>query len=255
MLCYVRISYICIFGSSTKKSAKLSQLYEKPKVFSFLSFVGIPFPTPLKSIPKVEEQNDLSINVFGYEEVIYPLYLSSRDDASINLLLVSAVVHGQTVNHYVWIKNMSRLLHDQNKHANRKHFCLRCLCSFNTEASLAKHTLDCKRVADGEPARVTMPEDPMLKFMNVSRRMKIPYIIYADSEAIISPIEHDGGQKTTRESKHILCSIGFIVVRSDGKKTREFFYRGADCVEKFYRELQDVSLLFPEFRLSLITDV
>ena len=204
------------------------------------SLVGIPFPTPLKSIPKVEQQNDLTINVFGYDEAIFPLYLSSRDGVPINLLLISKVVEGETKTHYVWIKDINRLLFDQNKHVNRKHFCLRCLCSFNTKESLAKHTPECKRVSAGEPARVTLPTDPTLKFVNHAKMMKAPFLIYADSEAVVTPHENDGGN-TTRDTKHVPCSMGFVVVRSDGKKTKEWFYRGKDCVEKFYRELEDVS--------------
>ena len=70
--------------------------------------------------------------------------------------------------------------------------------------------------------------------------MKAPFLIYADSEAIVTPHENDGGN-TTRDTKHMPCSMGFVVVRSDGKKTKEWFFRGKDCVEKFYGELEDVS--------------
>ena len=201
---------------------------------------GVSFPAELKSIARVEQQNSLSINVFGYEEFVYPLYLSSRDGDPINLLLISKVVDGETRSHYVWVKNINALLYDQNKHNSNKFFCVRCLCSFNTEASLTKHTPECKRIADGEPARVVMPDDPILTFGNHAKMMKAPYIIYADTEALVTPVENDGGT-TTRDSKHVPCSVGFVVVRSDGKKTREFFYRGADCISKFYRELEDVS--------------
>ena len=219
----------------------LSTLPKHPPCFFFffLFSPGIPFPTPLKSIPKVEQQNNLVINVFGYEEFVFPVYLSSRVGSPINLLLISKVIDGETKTHYVWIKDIDRLLYDQNKHANRKHFCLRCLFSFNSEESLSKHTPECKRVSAGEPARVSMPTDPSLKFVNHAKMMKAPFLIYADSEAIVTPHENDGGN-TTRDSKHVPCSVGFVVVRSDGKKTREWFYRGEDCIEKFYRELEDV---------------
>ena len=114
----------------------------------------------------MEDLNNLAINVFGFEEDIFPLYLSCRDGVPINLLLISKVVEGETKTHYVWIKDINRLLYDQTKHKARKHFCLRCLCSFNTEESLAKHTPECKRISAGEPARVTLPADPTLKFVN-----------------------------------------------------------------------------------------
>ena len=227
-------------GKFTHTSCRSVRFTHTNSCYPLFSLVGIPFPTPLKSIPKVEQQNDLTINVFGFEEAIFPLYLSSRDGVPINLLLISKVVEGETKTHYVWIKDINRLLFDQNKHVNRKHFCLRCLCSFNTKESLAKHTPECKRVSVGEPARVTLPTDPTLKFVNHAKMMKAPFLIYADSEAIVTPHENDGGN-TTRDTKHVPCSMGFVVARSDGKKTKEWFYRGKDCVEKFYRELENVS--------------
>ena len=122
--------------------------------------------------------------------------LVRRDGEPVNLLLISKVVEGETRSHYVWIKNINRLLYDQNKYGNQKHFCLRCLCSFNTEESLAKHTPECKRVSAGEPARVTLPTDPTLKFVNHAKVMKAPFLIYADSEAIVTPHENDGGNTT-----------------------------------------------------------
>ena len=198
------------------------------------------FPATLKSIARVEQLNDLAINVFGYEEFVFPLYLSSRDGDPINLLLISKVVDGETRSHFVWIKNLNALLYDQNKNNSNKFFCVRCLCSFNTEASLSKHVPECKRVASGEPARVVMPNDSALKFVNHAKMLKAPYIIYADTEALVTPLAHDGGN-TTRDARHVPCSIGFVVIRSDGKKTKECFYRGSDCIEKFYHELEDVS--------------
>ena len=232
------IFYLLLIDTNSSKTYPLLIFCQGNYILCFS--VGIPFPAPLKSIARVEQQNSLSINVFGYEEVIYPLYLSSRDGDPINLLLISKVVDGESRSHYVWVKNINALLYDQNKKTANKFFCVRCLCSFNTEASLAKHTPECKRIADGEPARVVMPDDPTLTFGNHAKMMKAPYIIYADTEALVTPVENDGGT-TTRDARHVPCSVGFVVVRSDGKKTREFFYRGADCIAKFYRELEDVS--------------
>ena len=36
-----------------------------------LDLIGIDFPTPLSQIFKVEKQNNLAINVFGYEDNVY----------------------------------------------------------------------------------------------------------------------------------------------------------------------------------------
>ena len=96
-----------------------------------LDLFGIDFPTPLNQISKVEKQNSLAINVFGYEDnVIYPLLLTKkRGEKVINLLLYQK----KDQNHYCWIKDFSRLCYDQSKHKARKFFCTRCLQPHNTE--------------------------------------------------------------------------------------------------------------------------
>ena len=94
---------------------------------------GIEFPVKLKDIEKFEKQNlNISINVFGYEDEIYPLRISKmkQNRQAVNLLMIS---NGEKV-HYCLIKNMSRLLSSQtNNHQHKNHYCLRCLNPFNTQ--------------------------------------------------------------------------------------------------------------------------
>ena len=53
-------------------------------------------------------------------------------------------------------------------------------------------------------------------------------IIYADCESVIRPLEEPQhlGRHTTRLSEHLACSVGYVVIRSDGVETSRFFYRG-----------------------------
>ena len=55
-----------------------------------------------------------------------------------------------------------------------------------------------------------------VKFRNYGRKIKSPFIIYADFESILVP-EDDGKQNpedsyTNRYQKHIACSYGFKLV-------------------------------------------
>ena len=127
-------------------------------------------------IPKVERLNNLSINVFGYEdESLHPLYLTeSPNDSPINLLLVTEEEDGQTKTHFCWIKDFDRLCYDRNKHKAKTFFCLRCFSSFNTKASLNRHDDTCKEVTAGRPARVVMPkEGETLCFCNHQKMLKV----------------------------------------------------------------------------------
>ena len=86
-----------------------------------LDFTDIDAPTPISQIGKVERQNNLAINVFGWDKGVIVHHLSKQpeEEARINLLLIEKA--GKF--HYTWIKDLNRLLYDQSKHRERKHFC------------------------------------------------------------------------------------------------------------------------------------
>ncbi|CAG2255206.1 unnamed protein product [Mytilus edulis] len=84
-----------------------------------LNFTGIDFPVSLSKVEKFEKQNNLSINVFGWEDgEVFPLYMTKMSNGSneIDLLYLS----NDENSHYCWIKNLSRFLgHTHNKsHTN-----------------------------------------------------------------------------------------------------------------------------------------
>ena len=97
-----------------------------------LNFDGIDFPVDLKDIDKFENQNPYRINVLGYEnKEVYPLRISNKlsiNELTINLLLINdkneeikdekiSALRGPSQdkinNHYVWIKDLSKLLSKQ----------------------------------------------------------------------------------------------------------------------------------------------
>ena len=86
----------------------------------------------------------ISVNVFGYEKLVYPLRISKHNykrESTVNLLLIS----DDTKEHYCWIKYISKLLSLQtSKYGHVRHVCFRCLNTFNTEKSLAFHHEYCK---------------------------------------------------------------------------------------------------------------
>ena len=213
-----------------------------------LDFTGIEFPTPLNQIPKVEHQNNLAINVFGYSESagIHPLYLT-KDLTSdpINLLLITNVEDGKTNSHYCWIKKFDRLCFDQNKHRGKTFFCTQCISGHSSERTLQDHMIYCRGV-DAPPCHAVFPEKsadgipPTIKFKNSKNMMKAPYVVYADTESIIKPTASSTtDSNTVQSSEHIPCSFAYVIVRSDGKVISEKLYRGEDCMDVFFQQLED----------------
>ena len=66
---------------------------------------GIAYPVAEKDVPKFEKHNDISVNVFGYEEGYYSLYISkNQKERHVNLLLIEKVAKHITVSSQISIK-------------------------------------------------------------------------------------------------------------------------------------------------------
>ena len=96
-----------------------SEAHETPVDYG-LHFTGIDVPTPISQIPRVENQNNLAINVSGWEKGVIVHHLSNQPYIQrINLLLLQS---NNGKYHYIWIKNLKRLLYGQSKPQHHEHF-------------------------------------------------------------------------------------------------------------------------------------
>jgi hypothetical protein len=92
-----------------------------------LDFSGIEFPVTIDKIGKFESQNNISVNVFGFEDVLFPIHITKEHfDTHVNLLLYSQ----GTTRHYCLIKDLNKLLYDQNGHKCGMYYCRYCLHGF-----------------------------------------------------------------------------------------------------------------------------
>ena len=209
-----------------------------------LNFTGVSFPMKVSDVTKFERQNPgLSVNIFGWKNGLYPLYVSQKQvNKEIDLLLLTAPEEPQKT-HYVWIKDLARMLFKNSKYEHRKHPCRRCLHVFSSEALLETHRNDCQGIGE-KPQCTVMPKEGqnILKFTNYHKQMRVPFIIYADFEALNIPVEGCAGnpQKSyTRQiAKQVPCSYCYVVVRSDGEAKAPVLYRGEDAAEHFLADLQ-----------------
>ena len=201
---------------------------------------GISFPVKVTDISKFEKQNNISINLFGEDNTnIYPLYITkTKYEKSIDLLHIS----NDTMSHYCWIKNFNGLISKQyNNYNETKYFCRKCLHGFTTEALLKQHGSNCI-----EDVRIILPteEDKWLEFKNIGKQMKVPFIIYADFEALNSPINSANNSPdssyTESYQKHEPCGYAYKVVCIDSRYTKPTkLYRGENCIEEFMNALQE----------------
>ncbi|XP_031565237.1 uncharacterized protein LOC116300500 [Actinia tenebrosa] len=195
-----------------------------------LEWDGVEFPMQLIDIPIFEQENGLAINVYGaMDQTIVPLVLSKNKGERIHLFYYGG--------HYSWVKHVSRLFYRHTKHKGKKYFCDCCLLSFTSPKALKAHGEICRGVEEVVQS-IQMPVDKELSYSDHQKQMQVPYVIYADFEALITKEEHRSGA-TDKLWLHEVCSFGYIVVRSDGNADPPVIYRGKDAAKKFLEALRE----------------
>ncbi|XP_046851910.1 uncharacterized protein LOC124445250 [Xenia sp. Carnegie-2017] len=211
-----------------------------------LEYVGVSAPTPLSQLERAERQNDLAINVYGWEGDVVPCRLSKVERArkTVNLFLVSDSKNPEKY-HYTWIKDFNRLLNRESKNGQRLHFCERCLHGFTRQDLLEEHKPECRGTNQAAVA-IRMPtpgKNNKIRFENYHKQLKAPFIIYADFESPVCKIEgpalNPEKSKTQQTSRHEACGYLFIVVRSDGETLPPQLCRGPDAAKNFLEALQE----------------
>ncbi|XP_015914701.2 uncharacterized protein [Parasteatoda tepidariorum] len=212
-----------------------------------LNFSNIPFPVKLQDVKEFEKLNDISINVYGLDEKneVFPLILTEQKKPQhVDLLYLIT----ETDFHFCWIKHLSRLLSPQySRHNGRKYICRRCLQFFTTNDILTRHEVSCNQ---REAVRVKMPTDKWLKFKNVKHTQRVPFVIYADLESLLKPIDScgpsPGASFTEKYQKHEPISFCYFVCGIDGLNKPPYVYRGRDAAKIFMEKMREEALIIYE---------
>ena len=205
-----------------------------------LDYSNIEFPVTVKQYNIIEKLNSINVNVFGYElEQPYPIYISKEKyQDHMELLLITK---GEN-KHYVLIKDFNKFMYNQTKHEHKKHFCMYCLQCFSREDVLTEHINNCIPI-NGEQA-IKMPEEgDEVYFKNHHKQLSVPFVIYADFEAITEKVDScqpsDKKSYTEAYQKHTDCGYGYKVVCCyDDKYSKPVqIYRGENAVYKFMENM------------------
>jgi hypothetical protein len=206
-----------------------------------LNMEGISFPVKIKDITKFENQNRITVNVFGYDEsVVFPLRITEqRFDSHVNLLMICK---GET-QHYCLIKDLSKVLNYRTNYNGRTYFCNYCLHEFTLQNHLQDHIEYCK---PNGPQRIELPsdDDNILKFKNYAKQLKVPFCIYADFETYPRKLPSCSMQPNSsyveKHQLHEIASFSFLTVSSAETHTSNaVVYRGNNVMEKFFQSLNE----------------
>ena len=84
-----------------------------------LDYGGINFPMKARDYEIVEERFNINVNVFGYENRVFPLYVSKKSNEKVlNALLIS----NEEKSHHVFIKDFNRLMYSKTEHKEKNTF-------------------------------------------------------------------------------------------------------------------------------------
>ena len=206
-----------------------------------LDYSGIEFPVNVKQFNKIEKQNKINISVFGYEEKQpFPIYVSKEKfEDHMELLLITKDEN----KHYILIKDFNTFMFNQTKHEHRKHFCMHCLQCFSSDRVLNNHKDNCIQVNGTQAIKMPTKDNNILKFNNFHKQQPVPFVIYADFEAITEKIhgcQPDSNKSYTEAyQKHTDCGYGYKVICCyDDKHTKPIqIYRGEKAVYKFMENM------------------
>ena len=239
----------------------------KLKPYSDLyNWKGLKFPVAVNQIEKFEKNNlDIAVNVLYLHspkegKIRDKIAILRRSDGNtsrskvVNLLLIT---DGEK-RHYTAIKSLSRLLSKENANSKRAyHYCPNCLQAFRTEKSRDTHYANC---IDHDFVKVEMPhreEDKYVQYHDGQKQFKVPFIMYADFESILEPMEKNSKGLVNKHVPSGFCVYSKFAYGDVADPLKA--YRGKDCVERFvdYIEMEVKRLysLYPEQPMIPLTEV
>ena len=249
-----------------KEIGRDQQRVSKLRRYDDLEWDGINFPVSTSDINRFEIRNQVSVNVLALDgKSPYICKKGGNYNRIVNLM----IIEDGDKRHYIAIKSLGRLLSKLNsKHNPPQHFCTNCLQGFSELRSRDEHYAYCR---SNQALRIEMPtKHPIVEYSNGQHQFKVPFVMYADFESILEPIQgasnnpnHSSTRGVNLHTPSGWCLHSkFAYARSAGGAHRglnnpTIQYRGSDCVERFCEhiisEAKRLYSLFPEKPMVSLT--
>ena len=202
-----------------------------------LNWNDVEFPMKVIDIHKFEKANEINVNVFSYDDEtkkVYTLRLSKmNNEECVNLFLYDE--------HYSVVKDLSRLISTQlSKKKQKKYICSRCLNAFGSPKTLQTHIEYCQN-HDHQHHVYPNKNNDTLYFKQYQKLHKIPFVVYADFESFIEPINNKIGKGTTQYQKHTPRGFCYTIKCMDEK-----IYEGKTVLYTIEKEDEDIGQKFVE---------
>ena len=158
-----------------------------------------------KDYAKIEKQNNISINVFGYE--------NKTPFQHVDLL---PLLNAKNLYH-VLSKDFSRFMNRKTNHHGKKHFCWYYLECCSSSIILESYKENCLAINQKRKINLLLQEGICNEFWNSKRLLKALFVIYANSQCVlVSLIDNNyNGPNSEEYQDHIFFGYGYKLICVD----------------------------------------
>ena len=204
----------------------------------------IDFPPTNKDWRKLELNNDIALNILYIPHNAKKMQLAyrSKNNLTCNKQIILLMITDSEKWHYLVVKNLSGLLKGITSTHEKDFYCLNCFHSYRTKTKLESHKKICE---NHDYCHVEMPtkDDNIIKDNHGEKSMKVPFIIFVDLECLLEKmstcINNPKESSSTKINKHIPSGYSIFTSCSfDESRNKLNYYRGKDCMKKFYEDLR-----------------
>ena len=223
---------------NTKNKYRKSKQHDK--IIELLPFDNMEGPVSIQEIKYLEKNSCVSVNIYGYDKIPYPYYISEFVK---KLYHVNVSLHN---NHYYLIRNMSTFASGETSNRRKCYVCQYCLCYFVKKERYDLHVELC--VKGGHQYEFPHKDAAQLNFSNYSNIVPASFVMYCDLEAMITKEVKVNSGKIQNKSVHVPIAVGAITVCRPKKEFGSpMIYMGADCI--------DVLLQFIQSEVSRVSNI
>ena len=235
---YCVVAALC---ENTTKKNKYRKSNQHDKIIELLPFDNMEGPVSIREIKYLEKNSCVSVNVYGYDKIPYPYYISEFVK---KLYHVDVLLHN---NHYYLIRNMSTFASGEKSNRRKRYVCQYCLCYFVKKERYDLHVELC--VKGGHQYEFPHKEAAQLNFSNYSNIVPVSFVMYCNLEAMITKEVKVNRGKIQTKSVHVPVAVGAITVCRPKKEfgSQPMIYTGADCI--------DVLLQFIQSEVSRVSNI
>ena len=148
---------------------------------------GIAFPTKVKDICIWETNNNININLFGFDDEAKKIYTIRIGKLKDPLDTINLFLHDD--NHYCVVKNLSKLVSSQlSKDSHGKDICLHCLNAFGRLTKKEKEAGKKSLLEIHEELCSEHKLQKRVSLLNLKRLHDVPAAFYCDLEGFVEPV-------------------------------------------------------------------